>query len=56
MDRKVVCFSDSFNSKYSAMDELNGYCCNNDLIPIQIQVIQMYNGVKIFAIVEKIQK
>jgi len=51
-DRIVVCFSDGEDNQ-SAIDNLNGYCCNLDYIPIQIQVMESNTYHTIFAILEK---
>lgn len=50
--REVVCFSDGENDM-SAMDSLNGYCCNASSYPIQIQVTEVNGTTTIYAIVEK---
>lgn len=51
MDRHVVIFQDYLPDK--AVDKLNGYCCNTDNQPIQLEVISKPGVTIIIAIVEK---
>lgn len=55
-ERHVVKFRDHDNGQ-SAIDNLNGYCCNEGYVPIQIIVIVVDEPRSIrdiYAIVEKI--
>lgn len=52
--RDIIRFSDGENGM-SAVDNINGYCCNTSSYPIQIQVIvsEIDGTTTIYAIVEK---
>lgn len=52
-NRIVVCFNDRQDNQ-SALENLNGYCCNLNYCPIQIQVLEIRGIINIFAILEKI--
>ena len=51
MNREVICYSDDDYGQ-TAIENINGYCCNRSAQVIQIQVIMVDGKATIYAVID----